>query len=175
MAGREEDGLADVYGKPLFPGDRAGRRAQALLHPVQAGYIGVAKVHREHRFSGHDVARVGPVDDHADGAARMLGGLGEPVDFLDQKACAVERIAAQMHGCGAGVRVHAAHRDLEPALTERTGHHAYGIAGVFQQRSLLDVRLEIGTQLAPAHRRGARVADGAQRVAERHTVEIRRG
>ena len=82
-----------------------------------------------------------------------------------------ERIAAQFHRRGAGMRFHAVHGHVVPALAERALHNADGLVVRLQHRPLLDVRFEIrcnGMRFYVF----ADVADGGQRVAHRDAVAV---
>ncbi len=96
-----------------------------------------------------------------------VGGQRDAVHRLHQPARREQRVAAQVHRRRAGVRVHADHACVEPALAERAGHGADGDARVLEHRALFDVRFEIRAQRAAAHRRRAAIADGIERFAER--------
>ena len=72
------------------------------------------------------------------------------------------------------MRFHAGQRDLVPALALRAGDDADGLPLRFENRSLLDMRLEIGADRGPAPRL-ALVADALERLAEADAVHVARG
>ena len=76
----------------------------------------------------------------ADGRARTGQMLAaDPTDRLDDAGSAEQRIAAGLHRGRAGMCLLAGDDEVEPALPLRPGHHADGLPGLLQDRTLLDV------------------------------------
>ena len=80
----------------------------------------------------------------------------------------LERVLAERHRRGPGVRLHARDDAVVPAEAEHAGHDADGLVGVFEHGSLLDVRLEVGAQRVLARLLVAHVADAPR--ARRRTL-----
>src|SRR5207244_1150081 len=59
-----------------------------------------------------------------------------------------------------------------PGEAQRAGHHAHDLVFALENGSLLDVRLEIGIERAPAHGSAARIPDAAERVPEANAVDV---
>ena len=139
----------------------------------------MAEVHGELHAPGDDVARIRVHQHLAHGAARVrLLGQGDGVDALHQRRRGQQGVAPQAHGRGAGVRLHALHRHVKPALAQGPADHADGDARVLQHRALLDVGLEVGAEArrAVGNRRGRRagLAGGLQRLAHAHALGVTR-
>src|ERR1051325_6486475 len=64
------------------------------------------------------------------------------------------------------------HGDLVPALALRPGHDADRQPGGFEDRPLLDMRLEIGFDRTVADRPGSGKADAAEFAAERQVGRV---
>ena len=96
---------------------------------------------------------------------------GNAVHFQGQLAGREQRVAAQLHGCRAGVRLHALNAHVVPALAQCCGHHADHACVVIQHWALLNMCLEIR-----AHgRRWARLAGiayGRERLAHADALRI---
>ena len=100
------------------------------------------------------------VADRADAVRRLRqGGL---LYGGDDPRGAAQRVAPPRHGGGAGVRFHPFDRAVEPALPLQSLHHADDARVGFQQRPLLDVRLEEGVHRLAAAGPLAGVADAVQ-------------
>ncbi|GAO25669.1 ribonuclease E [Alicycliphilus sp. B1] len=100
-----------------------------------------------------------------------MRSYGDAVDLGHDAARGQQRVAPQLHGRGARVRLHALHGHVVPALAQRGLHHAYHALMLLQHRALLDVRLEVRAHGV----RGAafaRVADGCERLAHAHTLRV---
>ena len=85
--------------------------------------------------------------------------MADAVDGIDHARRTDQGIAASRHRRRPGVRLLAGDRDLVPALALRAGHHADRLARGFEDRPLLDMRLEIGGDRPRAHGLGAGKAD----------------
>ncbi|MNV89637.1 hypothetical protein D3C71_1839490 [compost metagenome] len=69
---------------------------------------------------------------------------GGAVDCLHHRRRADQGVLAQVHGRRAGMGLDTAQGQVEPLLAQRTQHHADGLALIFEDRALLDMRFEIG-------------------------------
>ena len=98
--------------------------------------------------------------------------VADPVDPVDHPRRADQRVPAARHRRRPGMRLLAGDPDLVPALALRAGDDADRVAVGFEDRPLLDMRLEIGGDLAAAHRCGAGEADPRQFGAERDAAQI---
>ena len=120
----------------------------------------MAEIDREEHPAGDRVARIGADLDKADrGAGIGRVGVADPVDRVDHARRADQRVAAARHRGRPGMRLLAGHGDLVPALALRAGDDADRQPGGFEDRPLLDMRLEIGADLAAADRRRPGEAD----------------
>ncbi|MNP52945.1 hypothetical protein D3C76_1473730 [compost metagenome] len=77
---------------------------------------------------------------------------GRAVDRTDDHCRADQGVLAQVHRRGAGVGFDATQFQVEPFLSEGAHDHADGFAFVFENRTLFDVRLEIGAHRVAANR-----------------------
>ncbi|MNS92864.1 hypothetical protein D3C72_1270100 [compost metagenome] len=142
-------------------------------HRVQTRRFQMTEVEGHAHFARNDVARTGIGLQAADGAAGMrLVAEGGAVDGADDHRSADQCIFAQVHRRRAGMRFDAAKFEVEPLLPQSTEHHADGFLFVFEDRALLDVRLEIGADLMPADLARASVADRVERFANGDAVGI---
>ena len=131
--------------------------------------------HEEH-LARHHVARVRLVLDQRR-RWRRRGACARPIasTALDQARGAEQRVLAQMHRRGAGVRVLAGDRHLVPAHRLHAGDDADVLALGFQDRPLLDVQLEERRQRMLAAALGAAIADRVERRAEGRAGAVRAG
>src|SRR5262252_2301112 len=94
------------------------------------------------------VARVWADLDKADrgaGVGRMR--VTDAVDGIDHPRGADQRVAPPRHRCRPGMRLLAGDGDLIPALALRPSDDADRLLHRFEDRPLLDMRLEIGGDL----------------------------
>jgi hypothetical protein len=98
--------------------------------------------------------------------------VADPVDPVDHPRRADERVLAARHRRRPGMRLRAGDRDLVPALALRAGDDADRVAVGFEDRALLDMRLEIGGDPAAADRCAAGEADPRQFGAEADAADI---
>src|SRR4029077_17398766 len=152
-------------------GDVGGGRTHVGVHPGELAVVGMAEVDGHEHLAGDGVARLRLALEHAD--PRAAGG---PVAGLarrdDQLGRADQRVASSFHGRGAGVALHAGPADLVPALALRAGDDADGLLLALEDRALLDMGLEEGTDLASADLFFAVIADLLQRIAEGHALAV---
>ncbi len=99
---------------------------------------------------------------------------GDAVDLGHQRTRGQQRILAQFHGRGAGMRLHALHGDVIPALAQRGLHHADHAFVVLQHGALLDVRLEVGPH-GGCCAGLARVADRGEGFGHAHALGVSLG
>ena len=92
--------------------------------------------------------------------------MADPVDRIDHPRGADQRIASSRHRRRPGMRFLARDGDLVPALPLRAGDDADRFCRGFEDRPLLDMRLEIGRDRALADRLRSGKADALQFGAE---------
>ena len=92
--------------------------------------------------------------------------MADAVDRVDHAGGTDQRVAPAGHRGRPGMRFLTGHGDLVPALALRAGHDADRQPGGFEDRPLLDMRLEIGSDRAPADRPGSGKADAPQLAAK---------
>ena len=142
-------------------------------HRVQPLGQQMTKIEGHAHFAGDDVARAGIGLQAADRAASMgLMAQRSLVDSRDHRRRADQRILAQVHRRWPGVRFNTTQVEVEPFLAQGPEHHADGFALVFQDRTLLDMRLKIGTDRVPVHRSTTRITDSIQCLTDGHAVGI---
>ena len=166
--------------------DLGGERGLGL---DEHGIVGVAQVDRDRGAGGHDVDEVRPHVDAADG-----GHLGaaesrrEVAHERGERRRDVAGIAPHAHRRGAGVGRAAGDRHLGPRDPLHALDHADRHALVLEDRSLLDVQLDVGVRgrgrrarerpgVADAHELVAEpgaVVGGAdvERLLERHAADV---
>ena len=145
-------------------------------HGVDDGVGGVAQVDGELDVARNHVAAVREHLHHAHRAAAMrLVAQRGGHHFLHQVCGYLQRILAQRHGRGAGVRLHTGHGAVEPADAQHALHHADGDVVVFEHRALFDVGFEIGTNRVVTRLLRADVADSLQLFLDRLARRILRG
>src|SRR5690242_10759369 len=88
------------------------------------------------------------------------------VDRLDRSRGANECVAPRCHRRGTGMRVAAGQRYVKPAHALRPFDHTDLETFALQDRSLFDVQLEKGRELARAAALGSAIADLLQRFPE---------
>ncbi len=86
-------------------------------------------------------------------------GVADLVDRVDHPRRANQGVAPARHRGRPGMGLLAGHRDLVPALALRPGDDADREARGFEDRALLDMRLEIGRDRAASDRRRPGKAD----------------
>src|SRR5204863_7508671 len=119
------------------------------------------------------VERVRADLDKADGGAGIRRvRVADPVDRVDHAGGANQRVAAARHWRRPGMRLLAGDGDLVPALPLGAGDDADRQAGGFEDRALLDMRLEIGGDRAAAYRFEPGEADPRELGAEGHTGQV---
>ena len=99
-------------------------------------------------------------------------GMADPVDRVDHARRTDQRVAPPRHRRRPGMRLLAGDRDLVPALALGAGHHADRHARRFEDRPLLDMRLEIGGDRPAADRLGTGEADPRELGAEGDAGQI---
>ena len=126
--------------------DALRRLLQRRIHGQQHGVVGRAQIDAEPHPARDHVARVRVGIDPADGAApvRRLRER-DAVDLDHQFGSGQQRVVPKLHRGGTGMRFHALHHHVVPALAERALHHADHALVGFQHRPLLDVRFEVRT------------------------------
>ena len=133
----------------------------------------MAEIDGEEHPAGDRVARVGADLDKADrGAGIGRVGVADPVDRVDHPRRADQRVLAPRHRRRPGMRLLAGDGDLVPALALRAGDDADRVAGRFEDRPLLDMRLEIGGDRVPADRLWPGKADAFEFGAERQLGRV---
>ena len=178
--GRRE--VHDLFDVDLGPGrgSHFGTGCADLgVHLGQRFVVDVAQVGSELHAARNHVARAREHVDRADRAATVRRvAQRDGYGLLHQPGSGLQRVAAQRHRRRAGVRLLAGHRDVVPALAERTGHGADHDGGVFQHRALFDVRFEIRREERCAGRDGgcrvACVADGLERGLDADALAVDR-
>ncbi|MNM79209.1 hypothetical protein D3C81_911360 [compost metagenome] len=162
--------------QPMLGARRFDHRANLGDHRLQLLTLQVTKVQGHAHFTGNHVARPGIRLQATHRAAGMrLMAQGGTVDRLDHGSGAHQGILAQVHGCWPRMGLDAAQGQVEPLLAECPQYHADGLGLVFEDRPLLDMRLEIGPHRMPKHRPLPRVTNGIQGVADTHPLGITLG
>ena len=124
-------------------GEALRRFLRVLPHRRELGRVEMALVQGDGAFlddRGDDARLRGAAADRAD--ARMLRSDG--VDLLGHHAGGLECVAAAVHGRRTGMRRLPVEGDEIALDPDGSEHYAEGIAEVLEDRSLLDVELEIG-------------------------------
>ena len=98
--------------------------------------------------------------------------MPNPVDRVDHTRRPDQGVAPPRHRCRPGMRLLPSDGDLVPALTLSAGHDANRLVRRFEDRALLDMRLEIGGYRPAADRLGAGKADPFEFGAEGDTGQI---
>ena len=159
------DALAGLFLQALRQG------LDLIGHRVHARVGGVAQIDAEFHPPGDDVAAVGVHLHHAHRAApirrKLLGGRDHR---LHQSGGHLQGVAAQGHGGGPGVGLHAHHRAVKPANAQHTGDHANRHARIFEHRSLFDVGFKIRANRVLARHLGAHIANALEFFAHRLAV-----
>ena len=167
--------LLHIDAQPAFTGNARTGAAQVGVHVQQHRVVTRTQVHAHADLARDDVARIREHLQRAHRSTRVRRALQRhAIDLGHELAGGEQRIAAQCHRCGAGVRLHALDHHVVPALAQRTLHHAdHAVVGL-QHRALLDMGLEIG-----AHGRGGAwrsvIADGRQGLAYADALGIALG
>ena len=170
---REVPDLVDLAGQPVLGRNPIAGLAQFGRHGGQGLVVRVAHVNGKEHVARDGVARVGAGLQHADRGHRLRRPRGGDALHLDHHARrAHQRVLAPVHGRCAGVGFGASHRDFEPALALGAGDHADRLFLGLEDRPLLDMRLEVGLDRAPAAFRFALVADARQLRAEGVAIRV---
>src|SRR5262249_40155452 len=143
---------------------------QLAIHSRQYRVFGMAEVDSKEYPAGNRVARVGADLDKTDrGAGIRRVRQADAVDRVDHPRRTDQRITPPRHRRRPGMRLLPRNRDLVPALALGAGHDADRLADRFEDRPLLDMRLEIGGDRMSADRLGSGKADSLKFGAERDT------
>src|SRR5712671_5273187 len=169
---RRPPDLPAFRGKAERGADLADRRFQLGLHLEQRLVARMAQIDGEERAAGNGVARAGADLDDANRRHARRMGEGDAIDAVDDARAAEHRVFAAVHRRGAGVALAAGDRHLEPADALDALHDADGLAFGLEDRPLLDMRLEIGAELAPAGLLRAEIADAPELLAHGLAVEV---
>ena len=126
--------------------DRVDGGIEARLHRRQHRVVVVAQIDRHAHHAGDDVGRVGPVHlDAADRADRRRGvGQRDPLHLERQARARDHGIGATRHRRRPRMALPARDGRLVPAYALHAGDDAYGLVLGLQDRTLLDVELEVG-------------------------------
>src|SRR5258706_7334259 len=170
--GRRCPDLLFLIGQSQRIEDRRQRKSHALLHLFEDIVLPMAQVDGEENFARYDIAAVRPVLDEADRRDPESEFTADGVDSVDNPGGAEQGVLAQMHRRRTRMGVLAANRYVIPPHTLHAGDDADGRAGVLQDRSLLDMKLDHGPELVSAGLLGATVADAHKRILERIAVAI---
>src|ERR1700761_5719260 len=92
--------------------------------------------------------------------------MADPVDGVDHSRGADQRVAAARHRRWPRMRLLPGDRDFIPALALRAGHDADRLSRRFEDRSLLDMSLEISGERPAADLLRAGKADAIELSAE---------
>src|SRR5260370_9341184 len=98
--------------------------------------------------------------------------VADPVDRVNHSRGADQGGAGARHRRRPGMRLLARDGDLVPALALRAGHDADRLLGRFEDRTLLDMRLEIGGDRTAADRFRPGKADALELGAEGDAGQI---
>ncbi len=98
--------------------------------------------------------------------------MADPVDRVDHPRGTDQRVAPPRHRRRPGMRLLTGDGDLVPALALGAGDDADRLARRFEDRPLLDMRLEIGGDRMAADRLGAGKADPFEFGAEGYAGEV---
>ena len=132
----------------------------------------MAQVHREPHFSGNDVPGIRFDLHEADrSAAVRLVRQRNAIHFFHDARRGEHRVLAQAHRRGSGVSILPGNNDVVPAQPKCAGHHADGVFSIFEDRTLFDVRFEVGGK-GPAHRNRSCVPDSLQFISNRFAVDV---
>ncbi|CAB3960078.1 hypothetical protein LMG6001_05838 [Achromobacter insolitus] len=133
---------------------RGHARHQGFGESIEHGVAVAAHFQGEFDAARH---RIGGVGRHGQAAHRRhdvvriaAGGAGLAVGGVDDAGRAHQGVAADVHGCGAGMVGLPLHRDLHAADADDVGDHADGQAAAFQHRALFDMQLDEGGSAAGA-------------------------
>src|SRR6516225_9930195 len=133
----------------------------------------MSKIDREEYPAGDRVARIGADLHEADRRARKRRvGVADAVDGIDHAGSSDQRITPPRHRRRPGMCLLPGDRDLVPALALRTRDDTDRLAGGFEDRPLLDMRLEIGCDRLAADRLGTGEPDALEFGAERDAAHI---
>ena len=99
-------------------------------------------------------------------------GIADMVDHVDHPRRTDQRVVPPRHRRRPGMRLLTSDRDLVPALALRAGHDPDRLARRFEDRPLLDMRLEIGGDRPPTNRFRPGKANPFELSAEGHAGEI---
>jgi len=142
-------------------------------HGVHARIGGVAQVDAELDPPRDDIAAVGVHLHHAHRAAPVRRKLLRRQHHrLHQSGGHLQGVAAQGHGGGPGVGLHAHHRAVKPANAQHTGDHANRHARIFEHRPLFDVGFKIRANRVLAGDLGADIANALELFAHRLAVLV---
>src|SRR6185437_5258021 len=140
--------LEDALDFELYPavaGDEAGFAGELRVEAVDLGVGGVAELHGKAHLAGDHVAAVGRDQKLTHGAAAVLAaGAHHAVDEVDHPGGADQGVAAGGGRRGAGVGILAGGDGVVPHHRLRAGDDADLLGVALQDRTLLDVQLEIG-------------------------------
>src|SRR5689334_21088082 len=133
----------------------------------------MAEIDREEHAAGDRVARV-RADLHKAARRAGIGGVrvADPVDRVDHASGPDQSVAPPRHRGRPGMRLLSADRDLVPALALRPGNDADWLLRSFEDRPLLDMRLEISGDRPAADRFRTGKADPLELGAERDAGQI---
>ncbi len=109
---------------------------------------GVADVQRAVGLAGNDVHRAGQRLHHAHGGDQTGGGAGQVLGGHGEAGGGGQRVAAQVHRGGPGVRGLSHEVQHHAVLARDAFHHAQGSPGMLQDRALLGVNFEVTQRLA---------------------------
>src|SRR5271166_701365 len=133
----------------------------------------MTEIDGEEHASGDGVARIRADLNKPDrGASIGRMRMADPVDCIYHPGGSDQRVAAPRHRCRTGVRLLSGDGNLVPALALRAGYDADRLLGGFEDRALLDMRLEIGGDGPAAYRFRAGKADPLEFGAERDAGKI---
>src|ERR1022692_2690898 len=165
--------LLQVAFKAKLAGDGGCRVAKFKVHSREMAVIGMSHVDGHLDAARNDVARVG-ADLHETDRGPTVGRMAhrQRVDGLDHPRSAAQRVMAGFHGCRPGVRVLSRPDAVVPAQAQCAGHYADDLVVTLENGALLDMRLEIGIERAPADGRLAGITDRIERIAKRDAVDV---
>ncbi|KAG0734081.1 hypothetical protein G6F23_012726 [Rhizopus arrhizus] len=139
---------------------------QRQLHPAGHGVGGVRR-HRQAAHRGHHVMRI------------AAGGAGLAAGGIDDARRADQRVAADIHGGGAGMIGLAFHHDQHAADAYDVGDHADRQAAAFQDGALFDMQFDKRRGVARAAQGGMKrrrvAADAGNALGQRLAVGVAGG
>ncbi|MNP14545.1 hypothetical protein D3C76_1068770 [compost metagenome] len=147
--GRADPVAFNAHLQAALAGNGLQLQSQVALHGFDGFIAVVTQVDRKAQQTRNGVARgLGN---------RQLAHRGQPfgcevrcqlLDRLDHPPRAIQGILAQEHRCRTRVGRHAFDRDVQPANRLPAADDTYGLGVVFKDRTLLNMRFEIGIHRA---------------------------